>query len=527
MTDDNTITREQMRTVYIATELGGKTSDSNHFSYAGLGSSTYSFGQLQFDVGHSDHAQDFLKENGFSDTDIHDLSLNGGLSRERLGILDAKLQAIPQAKIDQFTNDQLDNRVAEVGRVIDRVRAHNPANADAIARDQKLQLGLADYANQFGSITPQLVEVMKGNAETLRATGITVQAGNPPTREDVQVFIQAGKYGHDPANARGVAGREAHFNKAIDELGLGSAAHGHQHPTDFIARPGSLRQGDRGEAVGIVQQELRDLGYTGSKGRPLTVDKDFGASTTAAIKAFQSEHALTSDGIVGKDTANALTQQVDVLQKNQGPNALNAPNASDAIRDSSVRNAFEAIAAATDRGMMDGTSAPTISGANRLPNTDSKPIPDHAAPTPASTHAPSDPRHPENPQHAKYEKLREQVAAAYDKHGLSLPPEQLERVTASVMLDALKRHGKEIKEVHLNPAPGTREVHANSPVLAFSGDPKDVTTFKSITDVQQARQTPPEQSYQQLNQLQQQQTQMQAQVQTNTPTQPTTPGMGR
>jgi len=89
---------------------------------------------------------------------------------------------------------------------------------------------------------------------------------------------------------------------------------------------------------------------------------------------------------------------------------------------------------------------------------------------------------------------------------------------------------KDIKEVHLNPTPGTREVHANSQVLAFSGDPKDVTTFKSITDVQQARQTAPEQSYQQLSQLQQQQTPMQAQVQTNTHTQPATTGgagMGR
>ncbi|WP_115479706.1 hypothetical protein [Dyella psychrodurans] len=47
MSDSATITREQVRTVYIATELGGKTGNSNHFSYAGLGSSSYSFGQLQ------------------------------------------------------------------------------------------------------------------------------------------------------------------------------------------------------------------------------------------------------------------------------------------------------------------------------------------------------------------------------------------------------------------------------------------------------------------------------------------------
>jgi len=525
MSDSATITREQLRTVLIATELGGRAGDSSHFSYAQLGSSSSSFGQMQFDVDANPAARTFLTDNGFDAADITTLRRHGQLSNKDQASLDAKLQAIPQDKLDQFTNQQLDNAISRVSGIIDSNRVQNSVAADTIVNDATLQLGIADYANQFSSRHDnQLAGFLAGSPER------GISAGSPPTREDVQSFIGSTPYGQDLANARGIAGREKQFNKAMEELGLGSATHGHQHPTDFTAHPGSLRQGDRGEAVGIVQQELRDLGYTDAKGRPLTVNKDFGASTAAAIKAFQSEHALTSDGIVGKDTANALTEQVDALQKNQGPNALNAPNASDAIRDPSVRNAFEAIAAATERGAMDGTSTPTISGANRLPNADSKPMPDPAAQTPVPSHAPSDPRHPENPQHAKYEKLREQITAAYGKHGFSLPPEQLERVTASVMLDAQKRHVKDIKEVHLNPTPGTREVHANSQVLAFSGDPKDVTTFKSITDVQQARQTAPEQSYQQLSQLQQQQTPMQAQVQTNTHTQPATTGgagMGR
>lgn len=205
MSDNATITREQLRAVYIATELSGKTGDSSHFSYAELGSSTYSFGELQFDVGNSDSTKDFLRKNGFGATEIHDLGQHGGLSRERLDALDTKLQDIPQAKIDQFTNDQLDKKIAEVGHAIDQVRTQNPENADAITQDQKLQLGLADYANQFGSITPQLVEVLKGNAETLYATGVTIQAGNPPTRDNVQTFIDATKYGHN--NARAVEGR--------------------------------------------------------------------------------------------------------------------------------------------------------------------------------------------------------------------------------------------------------------------------------------------------------------------------------
>lgn len=149
---------------------------------------------------------------------------------------------------------------------------------------------------------------------------------------------------------------------------------------------------------------------------------------------------------------------------------------------------------------------------------------------PAAAPAPSDPRHPDHPQHAQYEKVHGLVADAYGKHGMALQPEQLERVTAQVMLDAQKRPVKDIKEVHLNPDPGTRHVHANSNVMAFSGDPHAVTTLRCSTDVQQARQTPPEHNFQQLAQVHQQQAQVaQQQAQNHTqgsPGGPNGPGMG-
>lgn len=148
-------------------------------------------------------------------------------------------------------------------------------------------------------------------------------------------------------------------------------------------------------------------------------------------------------------------------------------------------------------------------------NSSSTPSHPAQAPTPAHapTHAPSDPRNPENPKHTQYEKTKELVANAYGKHGMSLSPEQLERTTAGVMLDAQKRHVNDIKAVHLNPDPRTHQVGPNSQVLAFSGNPQDVTTRKSVTDVHQAQQTPPEHSYQQLGQVTQQQTHVNAQAQ--------------
>jgi peptidoglycan hydrolase-like protein with peptidoglycan-binding domain len=309
MLDSATITREQLRTVYIATELGGKTGDFSHFSYAKLGSSTYSFGQLQFDVGKSDSTKDFLRKNGFDSTDIHDLGQHGGLSRERLDVLDAKLQAIPQAKIDRFTNDQLDKKIADVDHAIDLVRTQNPANADAIIQDQKLQLGLADYANQFGSITPQLVEVMKGSAETLHATGIIVQAGNPPTREDIQTFIDATKYGHN--NARAVAGRAGRFNNAMSELGLAPAKHAHSHASGKTNSV--LELGAHGDAVSVLQTDLAALGYTDNRGQTLQPDGDYGRNTEAAVKAFQGDHGLPVDGVAGKNTLDTVQNQRHLL----------------------------------------------------------------------------------------------------------------------------------------------------------------------------------------------------------------------
>ena len=73
------------------------------------------------------------------------------------------------------------------------------------------------------------------------------------------------------------------------------------------------RQGDRGEAVGRFQQELATLGYTAADGQAIKPDRDFGHRTKEAVMSFQKAHALTPDGVIGKDTAAALKQAV--LQK--------------------------------------------------------------------------------------------------------------------------------------------------------------------------------------------------------------------
>jgi hypothetical protein len=62
----------------------------------------------------------------------------------------------------------------------------------------------------------------------------------------------------------------------------------------------TTRRGDLGEAVKAVQSQLV------SRGATLTIDGNFGAGTEAAVKSFQTSRGLTSDGIVGPKTWNAL-----------------------------------------------------------------------------------------------------------------------------------------------------------------------------------------------------------------------------
>ena len=71
------------------------------------------------------------------------------------------------------------------------------------------------------------------------------------------------------------------------------------------AQPGSepvLQEGDTGAAVKTLQTRLNAWGAT------LVVDGDFGPATLAAVKAFQTAHHLSVDGIVGPLTWAALNQ---------------------------------------------------------------------------------------------------------------------------------------------------------------------------------------------------------------------------
>lgn len=68
----------------------------------------------------------------------------------------------------------------------------------------------------------------------------------------------------------------------------------------------TVRQGDRGEAVRLLQAILRALGYD-----PGPVDGIFGERTETAVRLFQAAHGIAVDGVVGPGTWGAVVETLD------------------------------------------------------------------------------------------------------------------------------------------------------------------------------------------------------------------------
>lgn len=74
--------------------------------------------------------------------------------------------------------------------------------------------------------------------------------------------------------------------------------------TPLVSAPTqTLKPGDTGKQVKLLQQALNALGFL--VGKP---DGDYGPNTQNAVEQFQSSKGLTTDGIVGQQTLNALQQ---------------------------------------------------------------------------------------------------------------------------------------------------------------------------------------------------------------------------
>ena len=80
----------------------------------------------------------------------------------------------------------------------------------------------------------------------------------------------------------------------------------------------SVKEGDSGEKVRIMQYFLSAVANFNEAVPPVSVDGVFGNATKEAVIAFQKEYGLSPDGIVGESTWNALWRSykgiIDVLE---------------------------------------------------------------------------------------------------------------------------------------------------------------------------------------------------------------------
>ncbi|WP_100405690.1 C40 family peptidase [Bacillus solitudinis] len=86
-------------------------------------------------------------------------------------------------------------------------------------------------------------------------------------------------------------------------------------PTRAPVKQGVLRSGSKGQIVEQLQTRLQQLGYYTEK-----VTGQFGPKTKDAVRAFQEQNKLLTDGIVGAQTWGALNNT------NVSPNIIKPPN---------------------------------------------------------------------------------------------------------------------------------------------------------------------------------------------------------
>lgn len=104
------------------------------------------------------------------------------------------------------------------------------------------------------------------------------------------------------AFARGYNGPNYRQNRYDEKLADAADRHGAARPS---ISTGMLRMGSKGPRVRELQRLLVRAGY------PVKADGDFGPATKAAVRAYQTAHELTVDGVVGPQTFSRLEALID------------------------------------------------------------------------------------------------------------------------------------------------------------------------------------------------------------------------
>ncbi len=133
------------------------------------------------------------------------------------------------------------------------------------------------------------------------ATGVFDQA----TEDAVRTFQRIFNLTPD-----GIAGKATWYKVLRMYVGVTRLAElaslGHRLYAPSFQFPGTLRQGDSGGSVQILQYMLALLAEYSEALLPVAADGSFGPATAEAVRIFQGQYGLTPDGIVGPVTWEAI-----------------------------------------------------------------------------------------------------------------------------------------------------------------------------------------------------------------------------
>jgi hypothetical protein len=120
---------------------------------------------------------------------------------------------------------------------------------------------------------------------------------------------------------------------------------------------------------------------------------------------------------------------------------------------------------------------------------------------------------PERPGRPLYEIVREKTRSLHAEHGVTLTDDELSRLAAGVTLDARRNGMTRVDHLLFSENRSTGEVELNGNLIAIQGRLDDPANRFSATPTQQAVKTPVEDSFRQMEIVDQQQSQRLAQFQ--------------
>lgn len=147
------------------------------------------------------------------------------------------------------------------------------------------------YCSKKGRLTADLKKTIK--------PGTAVFTGDEKSHGHIGLYVGNGKVIEASGTQAGVC---------ISNITAGKwTYYGELTAVDFdggeIITQHTVRRGDKGTEVKEIQRKLLELGYKLPK---YGADGDFGSETEAAVKAFQKDWGLKTDGIVGEETLKML-----------------------------------------------------------------------------------------------------------------------------------------------------------------------------------------------------------------------------